>query len=259
MTLDQVYSALSTPTASKLPSDTEQRFRKVVEFRDDIDHLISILQAREQARKWMSVLEQGVNDRDRVPFGPPPSMVDFRHARFLVTQSYITSTWSLADRITGAAGQVLCSPAKGLDRSKPVQLVEEMINKKGQQKVTVFALLQSVRDTFGWPIAISYAIRNHFVHDGAQWETADFFEGTTAESAFKISSEGWRRVKSRAEEYGVTDIHQRDSSTWPTSPQDDLRAVFDVCEREMDDALGVLIGSACGFLRLHAAFMLGLD
>jgi len=49
----------------------------------------------------------------------------------------------------------------------------------------------------------------------------------------------------------------RAGATWPVSPRDDLRAVLRVCERETDDALGVLLGSACQTLLAHVGFMLG--
>jgi hypothetical protein len=46
---------------------------------------------------------------------------------------------------------------------------------------------------------------------------------------------------------------------WPTTPLDDLRVVLADCEREVDEALGVLLGSACRALALHVGFMLGED
>ena len=48
-------------------------------------------------------------------------------------------------------------------------------------------------------------------------------------------------------------------SNWPQSPQDDLIKLLDICERELDDALGILLGSACGMLKVHLGFMLGQD
>jgi hypothetical protein len=60
---------------------------------------------------------------------------------------------------------------------------------------------------------------------------------------------------------------QRDAPTRFFGREEDLKQIHDfltsdalfddACEREMDDALGVLLGSACGSLRAHVAFMVG--
>lgn len=88
---------------------------------------------------------------------------------------------------------------------------------------------------------------------------SDFFEGPASGAAFRISAEGWDRVEQQAESYGVERAFHRVGASWPGTPRDDLRVVLEVCEREMDDALGVLIGSACGSLLAHIGFMVGED
>jgi hypothetical protein len=55
------------------------------------------------------------------------------------------------------------------------------------------------------------------------------------------------------------DSHHRAGPNWPTTPRDDLRVVLDVCEREADDALGVLVGSACRTLVAHVGCIVGED
>ena len=116
-----------------------------------------------------------------------------------------------------------------------------------------------MRRSFGWPIGLSYAIRNHFIHDGGHLDGNDFFEGSTHESAFRISDPGWGRIEDQAKSYGVDPSYHRAGALWPGSTKDDLRELLKVCEREMDDALGVLLGSACKSLLGHVGFMLGED
>jgi hypothetical protein len=180
--------------------------------------------------------------------------------RFIGVQAYVTTNWALADRITGIVGRVLCTPAAGRNSENRTHLLFHFVNRDNTNKMTAAALFESVRQAFGWPIGLSYAIRNHFVHDGAQIGGSDFFEGPSAASAFRISADGWDRMEKRAEaEYRVERSWHRAGASWPSTPQDDLRVVLAVCEREMDDALGVLLGSACGSLRAHVAFMVGED
>jgi hypothetical protein len=174
-------------------------------------------------------------------------------------QAYLTTKWALADRITGMAGRILCTPEAGLNGASPPQLVSHFVQ-KDRKKMTAGALYDSLRSSFGWPVGISYAIRNHFIHDGAQVGGSDFFEASIPASAFRISVDGWARIEKTAQErYGVDASLHRTGATWPVSPRDDLRTVLNVCERETDDVLGVILGSACQTLLAHVGFMLGED
>lgn len=154
--------------------------------------------------------------------------------------------------------RVLCTPRVGLNPDKPVRLIDHFVKEEKKQTTTA-ALFEPVRHAFGWPIGISYAIRNHFVHDGAQFDGCDFFEGAAASAAFRIPVDGWKRVEKQAESYGIDQSCHRAGASWPSVPTDDLRVVLNFCEREMDDALGVLLGSACSLLLAHAGFMVGED
>ena len=87
-----------------------------------------------------------------------------------------------------------------------------------------------------------------------------FFEGPSRAAAFRISVDGWNMVEERAQNtYAVDPSQQRPNAGWPPTPRDDLRIVMAVCEREMDDALGILLGSASRSLLAHVGFMLGED
>lgn len=184
----------------------------------------------------------------------------YQHVRFIGVQAYVTTNWALADKISGMVGRILCTPDASRNSTNPVQLISHFVNRDKTKKTTAAALFESVRQAFGWPIGLSYAIRNHFVHDGAQIGGSDFFEGPFAAAAFRISADSWDRMEKKAEdEYRVDRLWHRAGASRPSTPQDDLRVVLAVCVREMDDALGVLLGSACGSLRAHVAFMVGED
>jgi len=255
--LDHVHAALGRHPAG-LPQEVGTSFRVLVDDRMDIDHWLGMLEARAAARQLLDALETQVDADDCVPLGA--TRVKYQHVRLIGVQAYVTTNWALADRITGMIGRVLCTSEAGRNPEKPAQLVSHFVHRNNTNKMTAAALFESVRQAFGWPIALSYAIRNHFVHDGAQIGGSDFFEGPSAASAFRISADGWNRVEKRAEtEYRVERSCHRAGADWPSTLRDDLREVLTVCEREMDDALGVLFGSACGLLRAHVAFMVGED
>lgn len=134
--------------------------------------------------------------------------------------------------------------------------MSHFVRGKGPESTTAAIVFHSLRQSFGWPIAIAYALRNHFLHDGAG---GDFFDGPTAASAFKISTEGWKHIKDRVSKYRVDETHSRLGVAWAPSAGDDLRRILDTCALEIDEALGVLVGSACQIAIAHVGFMLGED
>ncbi|MEW6742176.1 MAG: hypothetical protein AB1486_05415 [Planctomycetota bacterium] len=253
--LDQVDAALRRRPTS-MPIDVTDSFKKVVAFGAEIPHWIGLLKSREAAMGLLSRLENTVEEEDCVSLFSAP--LKYQHVRFIGVQAYVTTTWALADRITRIVGHVLCTPEAGCNGAFPPQLVSHFVQKERAKKTA--ALFGSMKRTFGWPICVSYAIRNHFVHDGGRFSSFDLFEGLSPASAFRVSVEGWKRIEDTVSNtYHVDPSCQRAAGSWPTNPREDLRVVLSVCEREMDDALGILLGSACRSLLAHVGFMLGED
>jgi hypothetical protein len=189
-----------------------------------------------------------------VPYGT--TKAKFQTVRLLGVQGYLAAQWALADRLVWMSGQVLCIRNALQDPRNAPQLVSHFVGGKGPESKTAAIAFYSLRQSFGWPIAISYALRNHFLHDGAG---GDFFDGPTAASAFKISAPGWTHIENRVKEHNVTAAHSRLGSAWTPSAGDDLRKILDTCAPEIDEALGVLVGSSCQIATAHIGFMLGED
>lgn len=251
--------AALTLHAAKIPTKVSDRFREILSFTADIEHMLGIIDARSAARQLLTGLETQADPADdTVPFGA--TRAKYQHVRLIGVQAYLSTSWALADRLSSMAASVLCTPSGGGSegaRSNP--LVSLFLN-VDRKKHTASALFESIRQTFGWPIAVSYALRNHFIHDGAQTSGTDFFHGPTSTANFIISDGGWIAVQDKALNYGAEQNHHRlGPAGWIAGPRTDLRAVLDMCEREMDDALGVLVGSATMMLRTHVGFVLGQD
>jgi hypothetical protein len=252
--LDKVDTSLFG--AAQIPAEVATYFGTITVFAGEIEHWIEMLTARSAARRLLTNLEAQVDTQDTVPFGA--TRAKFQHVRLIGVQAYLAMKWSLIDLLSGMVGRVLCTPDAGFDSSRPAQLVAEFVQ-KDRKKHSAGVLCKSIQQTFGWPIAISYALRNHFIHDGGQRDNINLFDGPTAASGFMISEDGWKRIEQRAKDYGTETNHHRMGQAWPTSPRDDLRVILDTCERETDDAIGVLVGSACQTLLAHVGFMLGED
>jgi hypothetical protein len=251
--LGKVDSAVAR-NAGKLTRDMETQFKAVAAFAHDVEHWDQMLAARETARTLLTNLEHHADQKDEVPYGA--SKAKFQTVRLLGVQSYMAAQWALADRLVGVAGQVLCIRNSLQDPRSAPQLVSHFVGGRGPETKTAAIVFYSLRQSFGWPIAISYALRNQFLHDGAG---GDFFAGPTSASAFKISADGWARVEERVKIYSVDAAHSRLRGAWKPSAGDDLRKILDACAPEIDDALGVLVGSACQMAMTHIGFLLGED
>jgi hypothetical protein len=243
-----------TRQSGQLPTEIAGQFLAIAAFSGDVDHWTDMLTARATARGLLNNLETSADDKDCVSFGS--SRAKFQTVRLLGVQAYLAVQWALADRIVGMAGHVLCTRNQLQDPKNAPQLVSHFIAGKGPESRTAAIVFSSLRQSFGWPIAISYALRNHFLHDGAG---GDFFDGPTAAAGFKVSTSGWDRIEERAKEYKVDRTCSRLASAWTPAAGDDLRNILDRCEQAIDEALGVLVGSACKIASAHAGFMLGDD
>jgi hypothetical protein len=238
-------------------ADVENILRSFANLRDEIAGLIELVEVRRSASRFLNALETRADENDNIVLNG--LSLKYHHVRFIGVQAYVSTAWAIADRITGMVGRILCTQETGSNASSLAK-IPAFIKRDIAKKSTAALLVQSVRQTFGWPIGLSYAIRNHFLHDGAQWEGRDFFEGTAAAAAFRISDAGWKLIEKKAiDEYGVNDSCHRAGARWPVAPKEDLRSMLQVIEQEMDDALGVLWGSAWNSLLGHLGFILGED
>jgi hypothetical protein len=197
---------------------------------------------------------EGVLDRvkNQVRLGDLPA-IDADQARFLVVQSYLATTWTVSDALTSAAGRIVCLEGKGEDRGHPPKLWEHVTK---DNKRTSAPLHRMTQDCFGWPIAISYALRNHFIHGAEQSECPELFEGPSGQCDFRISESAWQWLQKYVDtKYMVKRSQTRAPEPWPW-PQDDLRKLLDICHREMDDVLGILVATACSALETQTRHFL---
>jgi len=238
----------------RIPADVVTQFNELASFKADVEAWHGMISARRAARNLLTDLEKQVDVDDTVLLGT--SRAKYEHVRLIGVQAYLSTKWALADRLVGMVGRIVCTANVGLNTTQPAQLVSTFVS-ADRKKGLAASFYQSIRDTFGWPIALSYALRNHFVHDGGQLAGVYFFAGQASHARFEISAAGWQRIEDKATSYGVNSSHHRAGPAWPSAPCDDLRPVLDACERETDDALGVLVGTACHSLAIHVGYMHG--
>src|SRR5687768_9151831 len=95
--LDNIHAAggghggLITPVVAEV-------FRGLADHRNDVAYWRTALTARDASFRFLSELEKSADGDDLVDYGT--TRTSFRIARLLGVQAYLTTYWSLADRIT---------------------------------------------------------------------------------------------------------------------------------------------------------------
>ena len=240
---------------SALPEPVRQSLADRVAFLGVLPHLQETILAREAAYEFLKDLPKSTN-QGMVALGA--SRVPFRHARLIGTQAYLSLKWSLADMIAAAAGFHLCSVNHTNHKGIGTRLVTHFAAESAEPYVAAL-VNRSLLNTFGWSIAVSYSLRNHFVHEAGGTKGGHYcFAGDGPEAEFALSENGWTAICNEARGQKFTETMKRDAA-WPMAPERDLRLLLKAFERDVDDALGVLLGSAIAVTKTNLAFMLGLD
>jgi hypothetical protein len=255
--LAKVDAAIARNTPNALPPTVARAFQELTSHTVEIDRWSALMEARAIAWSMLDRLETRADPEGNVPFGA--GKAKFHCARLVGVQAYVAATWALADSMSVVVARILCTPSGARNRADPPQLISHFVKRDSTKNKTSAAWFESIPQTFGWPICISYAIRNQFLHAGGHANGHDFFTSNAPADGFQLSTDAWAHVLELAGAYGVeTGFHRLGAAGLPT-PTADLRQVLSTCDRELEDALGVILGSACMTLLSQVGFILGDD
>jgi hypothetical protein len=235
-----------------MPPRVLSALENLTRWRVDLTLWRDAVATRDGAREFLRGLEDRCDADRRVLVGS--SQMSFPAARLFGMQAYVSTQWALSDRITDFTGRVLCLDAVSKDTRQGAQAVAHFVS---SPKHTPALLHSQLRDCFGWPVGIAYAVRNHIAHDAGVRSGATFFASSDPAAApFEISTAGLKYLMDRAAEYQVTPDQTRIAEPWPWSPED-VRLMLARCHDELDEALGLLLLSATRSIEAHVGFLLG--
>lgn len=259
--LTKCETSLST-SGDRIPVEAQKSLELLLAFQREIADMLEALQARDASFALLDGLERHADDGSGAVAVLGHS-VKFQHLRLIAMQGYLAIQWSIADRITEFVGRVLLpkpgvNNSKDKDRPPPIQLLSHFVGGRAEGQSTA-GLIPMVRSSFGWPLAISYELRNVFAHLGGQVDGIDLFEGGHHSAAFRVSKEGWDRFQTRLGRHQLKPEMHRRGPRWPAEPIDDLRPLLRDCEADLDDALGMLVRSASLALMANVSCLLGTD
>jgi len=244
--LEQVERAID---GKSLSAPLMDHIRGLASRRSALSQASSLISARSAARAALARLDGSVDGDGKVELWGAP--VAFADARMLLVQAYLSVSWSLVDMLTATVGRFVCIETVGKNEMKPAKMWEHFV-KDGKSLPTDLSGVLS--HAYGLPVAVSYALRNHFVHDGGQYDDRTFFDGVGV--TFKVSDEGWQFLERKIfNEYRVGAGDSLAAEVWPW-PQDDLRKVLAICEREVDAATALVLVHATQSFKLQVGVML---
>jgi len=182
--------------------------------------------------------------------------VTFKQGRYLVVQGYITTTWALYDALAKVAGVLCCVDERSKNNAKPVKLPEDLL--RGQKFVGA-RVHDHLKGAYGFPIALSYAIRNWIVHDGHSHNGIELFNSDGPSAApYEISAAAWTKIEEKVTgEYKAEATHTR-LRPFPNVGADLLNGLA-ICHEEADEAIGFVLAWSTGAARLQANILLPRD
>lgn len=256
--LRQILNTLDSITSPSLHTDCQDEFRQLDQMADILASTCSLIEAKEYARQLLQKLpliadsSTDVVDYHRIE-------IPFSTARLLGFQGYLSTTWAICDSIIPEIALLLFSKSVGKSRSSPPNLLTQLVKNDAVAHYNSSFLLKN----YGWPIAVSYVIRNHFVHDGASYCGYDFFTGKGKTDEYQISltsSRGWsfleEQMKKKHNEVKKEYTRLTDPWTWHHYK---LLKLLEVCNDEIDEALSCLVGWSVGMATLQARYLLERD
>lgn len=251
---------------SSISDKSQEQIKNFDNIATSLKAIISLIDAREYALQILrNLCSQTFSDRDPNMVNYQGMKIPFQFARLLGFQSYLSITWAICDSITQLIGTFVCSDNICKNTTQPPQLWQHFLkdgNNLAQQ--TYFFL----KDNYGLPIGISYAIRNHFLHDASIIPDTgkNFFESTEVINQFQISPDGKDWLKNKVEgnnnskkEYGLKGYKFRSNLIQNWYDYDDLLELLELCHGELDDGLGCLIGWSVDSVTSQVKFLLERD
>lgn len=178
--------------------------------------------------------------------------IPFDIARTLSFQAYTGIVWIIYDLILEAHNYFICSNKYRNIPSNHPRLVKTILRQNGDNIRAIDA--EMVIKAYGWPIGVSYCVRNIFAHESDALHDGDIFEGFNVDSGYRVTMELYRHINSKCKvEYNVDENFTRYSDPWPWG-EDDLFKMLSVCNKEIDDVVsGLLKWTFQGFEHLVAA------
>ncbi len=244
--LNDAKTALETIKSSMKKPETDQpQIKEIIDYLDHFNSWNILIDKRVLAFNMLTELRPPPKEMLPLPgiatLQSPP-VKDFEAERLFRVQAYFATTWSISDLISAFCGKILCTLNKANRSTHPAKLPDFI--KNDSKEISAF-LCMMLRANFGYAIALSYKLRNRFIHEAGLIKEKELFGDD-----FDIPKDNWSTIiKSVTDDQSFGSKIQskiRDGVKIPEDMVSDLRVVLNLLQNETDEVLGILVGTAIG-------------
>jgi hypothetical protein len=179
--------------------------------------------------------------------------VTFKVGRYLSFQNYTVTTWAAYDSLAKIAGLLCCTDELSKNPQKPVKLYEDFLQRKNCVGTRV---RDHLKGAYGWPISISYKVRNWLAHDGHCHDGTEMFryDSPTGSGEFELLDEAWEIIEKGC----GAEANQTRLRSFPDA-KPDLARGLETCHEEADEAMAFLLMWSAGIAKLQASILFPRD
>jgi len=243
----QMYFAIANPRRT-IPDDlcrdvdkvcnhvitTLERAKKLLVTRKAVESVVSTLISRADP-----ATDEVEWNGERIPFDS---------ARIFAFQSYTTTVWIIYDLIISAHEIFISSADFSRLPNNSFRIGNRFLsgNSKGIRTIDSAFVIKA----YGWPMAVSYYLRNVFSHEADILHDGDVFAGRHVVEGFRVTQVLHDHIIQECRTNGVNDTCIRSPLTWPWGG-DDLYEMLKICNDEIDEIVsGLLEWTFMGFEHL---------
>lgn len=255
--LDAVTEALAAIEATgSLSAASYEFFKQVRNQSIQLGEIRNLIAARDTALAALNSFPAQKSPDNPTLFVYNGISLPFWQGRLLLLQSYMGACWAVYDSIAKIAGLLICTDGRAKNLAKPVKLQEDFLSLPN----AVGARIQDhLKGAYGWPIGLSYSIRNWVLHDGNSQDGIDLFRYSTPEAGpYQLSEDAWGKVVERCNNRYKVDESLTRLDPFP-SIADDLVGGLAQCHGEVDEAITFVLLAATGGIKLQAQILFRRD
>jgi hypothetical protein len=184
---------LATSVKTLLPAECYNTWQARSELHRSLRETAALLGIRDEARTVLDALlkDDIIVDRTSNKVRFVVKELTFATARHLALSAYVTTTWSIYDRLANICGRLIGHESVGnnpLSTTNP-KLCDFFIDgSKEKHRQVGFSLGKIVPIGYGWPAKVSYLVRNSLVHDGQEIGGVLLFAGDALGDGFNLNT-----------------------------------------------------------------------
>jgi len=163
--LKAVWTELHKPVRSSLPRKCQEQWTKRAMLYRILEGTSELFPVRSMAWKTAKsiLLDSNIKDAEKniVKYGN--NQMTFSVARHLSLTSYMTTTWSVYDRLANVCGRIAAISELSENPRQNPKACQDFLGKKD---ILGFSAHLPIKQAYAWPMKVTYKIRNWLVHEG---------------------------------------------------------------------------------------------